>query len=202
MRNIMSAALIAAGALLGWSGGAVAAADSVCTNFGGSLQDDQTCNVHSSTPTYTLNMTFPVDYPDQALIGFPHAESRRLRQRCADVVAVFRTARRALPNGSHLRAIPFRPAARWHPKRCAEGLRRSRWPAPVDVLQGLQLRRGRSKGDHLRHAFRAEYQAARFDLSRSCNARWGSRPDWAPRYRPAPVWTLRITKTSRSPTKN
>jgi hypothetical protein len=70
MRTMMSAALIAAGALLGWSGGAVAAADSVCTNFGGSLQDDQTCNVRSSSSTYTLNMTFPVDYPDQALSDF------------------------------------------------------------------------------------------------------------------------------------
>jgi hypothetical protein len=70
MRNIMSAALMVAGALLGWSGGAVAAADSVCTTFGGSLQDDQTCNVRSSSPTYTLNMTFPVDYPDQALSDF------------------------------------------------------------------------------------------------------------------------------------
>ena len=25
----------------------------------------QTCKVHASGPTYTLNMTFPVDYPDQ-----------------------------------------------------------------------------------------------------------------------------------------
>ena len=70
MRNMMSAALIAAGALLGWSGGAVASADSVCANFGGSLQDDSMCNVHSSSSTYTLNMTFPVDYPDQALVDF------------------------------------------------------------------------------------------------------------------------------------
>jgi Protein of unknown function (DUF3298) len=70
MRNVMAAALIVVGALLGWSGGAVAAADSVCTNFGGSLRDDQTCIVHSTSPTYTLNMTFPVDYPDQALIDF------------------------------------------------------------------------------------------------------------------------------------
>ncbi len=70
MRNILSAVLIAAGALLGWSGGAVAAADSMCANFGGSLQDDQTCVVRTSSPTYTLNMTFPVDYPDQALSDF------------------------------------------------------------------------------------------------------------------------------------
>jgi hypothetical protein len=70
MRNLTSAALIAAGALLGWSGGTVAAADSVCTTLGGVVQDQQTCAVHASTATYTLNMTFPVDYPDQALADF------------------------------------------------------------------------------------------------------------------------------------
>jgi hypothetical protein len=70
MRKMMSAALIAAGALLGWSGGAVAAADSGCANLGGALQDDLTCNVHAVTPTYTVNMVFPADYPDQALTDF------------------------------------------------------------------------------------------------------------------------------------
>ena len=71
MRNIMSAALIAAGALLGLPAGAVAAADSGCTSMGGAPQDEQTCHVHASTSTYTLDMTFPVDYPDeQALTDF------------------------------------------------------------------------------------------------------------------------------------
>ncbi|MGO8966603.1 esterase [Mycobacterium sp.] len=71
MRNMMSAVLIAAGALLGWSGGAVAAADSACASLGGELPDEQTCHVHASSPTYMLDMTFPVDYPDeQALTDF------------------------------------------------------------------------------------------------------------------------------------
>jgi hypothetical protein len=71
MRNTLSAALIAAGALLGWSGGAVAAADSTCASLGGELPDEQNCHVHASSSTYTLDMTFPVDYPDeQALTDF------------------------------------------------------------------------------------------------------------------------------------
>jgi hypothetical protein len=70
MRKMMSAALIAAGALLGWSGGPVAAADSACGNLGGALQDDQTCNVHAVTSAYTVSMTFPADYPDPALTDF------------------------------------------------------------------------------------------------------------------------------------
>jgi len=70
MRNMMTAAMIAAGALLSWSGGAVAGADSACTTLGGTLQDGATCNVHTVTSTYTVNMTFPADYPDQSLTDF------------------------------------------------------------------------------------------------------------------------------------
>lgn len=70
MRNLIAAALMAGVAVLGWPGGAVAAADSVCANFGGVVQEDQVCSVHTATNTYALNMTFPVDYPDQALTEF------------------------------------------------------------------------------------------------------------------------------------
>jgi hypothetical protein len=71
MRKTLSAALIAAGALLGWSGGAVAAADSACISLGGELPDEQTCHVHAPSSTYMLDMSFPVDYPDeQALTDF------------------------------------------------------------------------------------------------------------------------------------
>jgi hypothetical protein len=70
MRTMMSAVLIAAGALLGWSGGVVAAADSACTSLGGELQDEQTCHVRTSTASYMLSMTFPIDYPDQSLTDF------------------------------------------------------------------------------------------------------------------------------------
>jgi len=71
MRNLIAAALIAAGALLGWSGVPVAAADSACPTLGGDVEDDQTCHVHASTPTYTLDMKFPLDYPDeQALTDY------------------------------------------------------------------------------------------------------------------------------------
>jgi Protein of unknown function (DUF3298) len=71
MRYLMTAVLIAAGALLGWSGGPVAAADSTCTNLGGDVEGEQTCHVHASTSTYTLDMKFPLDYPDeQALTDY------------------------------------------------------------------------------------------------------------------------------------
>jgi hypothetical protein len=70
MRMMMSAALLATGVLLGWFGGAVAAADSPCASLGGEIQDEQMCRVSTSTASYTLSMTFPVDYPDQSLTDF------------------------------------------------------------------------------------------------------------------------------------
>jgi hypothetical protein len=65
MRNVTAAALIAAGALLGWSGRPVAAADDACTAMGGDIEGAQTCRVHVASSSYTLDITFPVDYPDE-----------------------------------------------------------------------------------------------------------------------------------------
>ncbi len=65
MRNLIAAALIAAAALLGWSGRPVAAADSACSSMGGAVESGQMCHVHTAASAYTLDMTFPVDYPDQ-----------------------------------------------------------------------------------------------------------------------------------------
>ena len=41
------------------------------TDLGGTVDADQICQVHSATPTYTIDMSFPLDYPDQqALTDF------------------------------------------------------------------------------------------------------------------------------------
>jgi hypothetical protein len=71
MRNLIAAALIAVGALLGWSGAPVASADSACTTLGGDVEGEQTCHVHVANSTYNLDMKFPLDYPDeQALTDY------------------------------------------------------------------------------------------------------------------------------------
>ncbi|MEB3023123.1 esterase [[Mycobacterium] crassicus] len=65
--RILVAALMVGGAAGGWLGMAglpTAQAISPCAELGGSL-DSGLCHVHSSTGTYTLDMRFPVDYPDQ-----------------------------------------------------------------------------------------------------------------------------------------
>lgn len=72
MRNQIAAALV--GALLVcwgcWPATPVAAAQSSCDALGGTV-DGQMCQVHVTNSTYTLNLTFPVDYADeQALTDY------------------------------------------------------------------------------------------------------------------------------------
>lgn len=65
--RILVAALVAGGAVGGWLGMTnfpSAAAVSPCAELGGTLDSGQ-CHVHASTASYTLDMRFPVDYPDQ-----------------------------------------------------------------------------------------------------------------------------------------
>lgn len=64
MRNVVAAVMVGLG---GWMGVAVppsAVAAGPCAELGGSIESGL-CHVHSSTANYTLDMRFPVDYPDQ-----------------------------------------------------------------------------------------------------------------------------------------
>jgi hypothetical protein len=45
-----------------------AATPTSCTDLGGSVGPDRVCTVHTQTPTYTIDMHFPVDYPDQTAV--------------------------------------------------------------------------------------------------------------------------------------
>jgi hypothetical protein len=47
----------------------VAAAGSACAEIGGTVADKQTCSVHVETPEYTIDIKFPVDYPDQKVVA-------------------------------------------------------------------------------------------------------------------------------------
>jgi hypothetical protein len=50
------------------SGKPTAAAPSACAELGGTLGPDQLCKVHASTADYTIDMSFPVDYPEQQAV--------------------------------------------------------------------------------------------------------------------------------------
>ncbi len=46
-----------------------AAASSTCTELKGTVGDANLCTVHTETPNYTIDMSFPVDYPDQQAVA-------------------------------------------------------------------------------------------------------------------------------------
>jgi hypothetical protein len=47
------------------SGCPAAAASPACVAVGGAVEAGQMCHIHAANGTYTLDMDFPVDYPDQ-----------------------------------------------------------------------------------------------------------------------------------------
>ncbi|RFD26685.1 DUF3298 domain-containing protein, partial [Mycobacterium uberis] len=61
MRYLIATMVLALVVLLGWP---AAAAPPSCVSLGG-IQAVGMCNIHASGPRYTLNLIFPVDYPDQ-----------------------------------------------------------------------------------------------------------------------------------------
>jgi Protein of unknown function (DUF3298) len=65
MRILRVAVILFVGVLACSAGMSSAAAQSSCTDLGGAVGPDGICTVHTANSTYTFDMTFPNDYPDQ-----------------------------------------------------------------------------------------------------------------------------------------
>jgi hypothetical protein len=65
MRYLIAAAGLTFAALAGWPANA---APPSCAGLGGTVEAAQICHIHQSGATYTLDMTFPIDYPDQQVL--------------------------------------------------------------------------------------------------------------------------------------
>lgn len=63
--RIVGQAAVAACVLVGWSGTGMAGAQSACAELGSTVDPDQICRGHIVTSSYTLDVSFPVGYPDQ-----------------------------------------------------------------------------------------------------------------------------------------
>lgn len=71
MRKLNLAALLVTSALLGSPGVPVAGAATECSTMGGVLEADNICHVQASEPAYTMDLRFPVNYPDvQAITDY------------------------------------------------------------------------------------------------------------------------------------
>lgn len=40
-----------------------------CADLGGTVGADQNCRIHTENPTYTIDMSYPLDYPDQQALN-------------------------------------------------------------------------------------------------------------------------------------
>lgn len=71
MRDVLAVAVSVGAVLFGWAGAPAGAAPGSCADLGGSMAGDQLCHVRASTAAYSLDLAFPVDYPDeQALMSY------------------------------------------------------------------------------------------------------------------------------------
>ena len=68
MRILRVAAILVAGVLACSTGISTAIGQSACADLGGAVGPDGICTVHAANSTYTLNFSFPNDYPDQAAL--------------------------------------------------------------------------------------------------------------------------------------
>lgn len=64
-RGMAVRAALASGVLVGLFGIGTAGAQSACADLGGIVGPDQSCHARTVTSSYTLDFSFPVDYPDQ-----------------------------------------------------------------------------------------------------------------------------------------
>jgi Protein of unknown function (DUF3298) len=66
-RNLL-VALTSAAVIAGWPGTGTASAQSACADLGGTVDPNQICQVHTATSNYTVDMSVPLDYPDQQAV--------------------------------------------------------------------------------------------------------------------------------------
>jgi Protein of unknown function (DUF3298) len=64
--RILTVAALVAGVVAGWAGAPVAGAQTACADLRGTVGPDGICRVHDANSVYTLDFSFPNDYPDQA----------------------------------------------------------------------------------------------------------------------------------------
>lgn len=68
MRILTMTSLLAASLLVGWTGTATASAQDGCADLGGAVDAQLTCRGHVANPTYTLDFSYPVGYPDEQAV--------------------------------------------------------------------------------------------------------------------------------------
>jgi hypothetical protein len=68
MRIFRVASILVAGVLACSTTTSTAGAQTACIDLAGTVGPDGICTVHTANPTYTMDLSFPNDYPDQAAL--------------------------------------------------------------------------------------------------------------------------------------
>jgi hypothetical protein len=63
--------------VVGCGSASAAPAEAGCTALGGTVAAGQTCHAHSETPSYTIDISYPLDYPDAAVVSEYIASDRQ-----------------------------------------------------------------------------------------------------------------------------
>ncbi len=74
--RVLLVALLMGCIVVAWPDAPPAAAYTSCAAMGGTIEADQICHIHESTPTYMLDLRFPVDYSDQQALTDYVAQNR------------------------------------------------------------------------------------------------------------------------------
>lgn len=197
MRYLRATAVSIAAVLMGWlQAWPAAAAPAPCANLGGTVDPGQMCHVHASGATYTLDMNFPVDYPDQqaltdyitqnrdGFVNVAQTSGRRDQPYQMDATAEQHGAGQPPHN---TRSVVLKFFQDLGERIRPIGTRRSTTTsAPTSRSRSTTCSRPASR----------PWTAS----SRSSSASWNMRPGWAPRYCLRPASTRPTTRILRSPT--
>lgn len=74
--RVLLVALLVSGIAVAGPDAAPAGAHGSCAGMGGTVETGQICHIQETTPTYMLDLRFPVDYPDQQALTDYVAQNR------------------------------------------------------------------------------------------------------------------------------
>ncbi len=82
MRLSALAAVIAASGAVGWLGMPLATANPAkCSDLGGVVDGSRMCQIRDTSRGYALNISYPIDYPDQqAVVDYQQMVSAKREQ--------------------------------------------------------------------------------------------------------------------------
>ena len=145
MRSVSVAVLVTVAAIFGSAGVAVAAPKDYCADLKGG-NTGSTCEIQLSDPAYSVDISIPLDYPDQKSVADYVSQTRDAFLNSAKSGAPRNTPYELSINadGIHLVDSPAR-----HAGRGVQGGPKRRRRAAADDVQGVQLGPELSQGDHL-----------------------------------------------------